>query len=180
MTPLEKIRICLCLNVLLLIFISSCIIIFASDSKYFRFGPSNNFILISVKINTTFRYIFLLCLIACNNCIKVLISELGEPILVFNVYNPDKKFITDFTKYQLLFYANSMFFISNTRRVFELMISITQIDLALFSIIIEQLVSIGTVYFLVNEKKFQNSEGTKFSKINTEDLPNISLNILKE
>ena len=128
--------------------------IFASDSKYFRFGPNEDFLLISVIINTRARYIFLLCLIACNNCIKVLISELGEPVLVFNVYNPDKKIITDFTKSQLLFYANTMFFVGNTRRVFELMISITQIDIALFSIIVEQLVSICTVCFLVNEKIF--------------------------
>ena len=168
MTPLKKIRICLCLNILLLLFISSCIIIFASDSMYFRYGPSNNFLLISVKINTRFRYIFLLCLIACNNCVKVLISELGEPILVFNVYNPDKKVITEFTKSQLIFYANSMFFISNIRRVFELMISITQVDIALFSIMVEQLVSICTVYFLVNEKQFKYNEVIKFSKIQRE------------
>ena len=88
----------------------------------------------------------------------MLISELGEPVLVFNVYNPDKKIITEFTKFQLLFYANSMFFIGNTRRIFEVMISITQIDIALFSIIIEQIVSIGTVYFLVNEKRFSTNE----------------------
>ena len=154
MLPLRKIQICLGLNIFLLFFISSCIIFFASDSKYFRFGPHEDFLLISVKINSRLRYFFLLVLIACNNCIKVLISELGEPVLVFNVYNPDKKIITDFTKMQLLFYANTMFFIGNTRRVFELMISITQIDIALFSIIVEQLVSICTVYFLVSEKKF--------------------------
>ena len=156
MKQLNKIRICLFLNVFLLMFISSCITMFASDSKYFRFGPNEDFVLISVKINTLYRYFFLLLLIACNNCIKVLISELGEPILVFNVYNPDKKVITEFTKYQLLFYANSMFFIGNTRRVFEVMITITQIDIALFSITVEQLVSICTVYFLVSEKSFEN------------------------
>ncbi len=44
------------------------------------------------------------------NCIKVLVAELGEPVLVFNVYNPDKKVIDDFTKFELLFYANTMFF----------------------------------------------------------------------
>ena len=49
MTPLKKIRICLCLNISLLLFISSCIIIFASDSIYFRYGPSNNFLLTLVK-----------------------------------------------------------------------------------------------------------------------------------
>ena len=154
MNQLNKIRICLTLNVLLLTFISSCIIIFASDSNYFRFGPNTDFILISVPINTPSRYSFLLFLIACNNCIKVLISELGEPILVFTVYNPDKKVITEFSKCQLLYYANSMFFVSNTRRVFEIMITITQIDIALFSITVEQIVSICTVCMLVNEKKF--------------------------
>ena len=165
MKPLRKIQICLGLNIFLLLFISSCITIFASDSKYFRFGPHEDFLLISVKINTQARYIFLLCLIACNNCIKVLISELGEPVLVFNVYNPDKKIITDFTKPQLLFYANSMFFVGNTRRVFELMISITQIDIALFSIIVEQLMSLGTVYFLVSEKEFKPKHHECISEI---------------
>ena len=134
----------------------------------FRFGPREDFLLISVKINSLYRYSFLLVLIVCNNCIKVLISELGEPILVFNVYNPDKKIITDFTRAQLLFYANSMFFIGNTRRIFELMISITQIDIALFSIIVEQLVSICTVYFLVSEKKFIKIENNMNNETNNE------------
>ena len=170
MKQLNKIRICLFLNVFLLMFISSCITMFASDSKYFRFGPNEDFVLISVKINTLYRYFFLLLLIACNNCIKVLISELGEPILVFNVYNPDKKVITEFTKYQLLFYANSMFFIGNTRRVFEVMITITQIDIALFSIVVEQLVSICTVYFLVSEKSFDNEGEMIIKKYSNSEL----------
>ena len=166
MRQLNKIRICLGLNIFLLAFISSCITIFASDSKYFRIGPQEDFLLISVKINSVSRYTFLLFLIACNNCIKVLIGELGEPILVFNVYNPDKKVITEFTKCQLLFYANSMFFIGNTRRVFEIMITISQIDIALFSIIVEQIVSICTVCFLVSEKKF-DKEGPMISTTDT-------------
>lgn len=47
-----------------------------------------------------------------------------------------------------------MFFVSNTRRVFEVLINVTQIDIAIFSIIVEQLISVCTVCFLVNEKKF--------------------------
>ena len=55
--------------------------------NYFRFGPSENFIFISVPIDnynkyTAINYIF-------NDIIKVLIAEIGEPV-VFNVYNPDK------------------------------------------------------------------------------------------
>lgn len=89
-----------------------------------------------------------------NDVIKVLVGEIGEPILIFNVYNPDKKIITEFSKNQLLFYANSMFFVSNTRRIFEILINVTQIDIAIFSIIVEQLISVCTVCFLVSEKRF--------------------------
>lgn len=141
----------------MLFFISFFITFFASHSKYFRFGPNSDFIFISVPINSYNKYILLLVLITFNNIIKVLVSEIGEPVLVFNVYNPDKKNITEFTKSQLLFYANSMFFISNTRRVFEILINVTQIDIAIYSIVVEQLISICTVYFLVNEKKFDKN-----------------------
>ena len=158
MKQLLKIQICLVLNTCLLFFIIFFITNFAGDSKYFRLGPSNDFIFISVKINTYNKYVLLLLLITFNNIIKVLVSEIGEPVLVFNVYNPDKKVITEFTKFQLLFYANSMFFISNTRREFEVLINVTQIDIAIYSIIVEQMISICTVYFLVTEKHFNKDE----------------------
>jgi len=92
------------------------------------------------------------------NCIKVIVAELGEPVLVFTVYNPDKKVITEFSKAQLLWYANIMFFVSNTRRVFEVMVTVTQFDIAIFSIVVEQLVSVFTVCFLVREKTFKLGE----------------------
>lgn len=167
MKQINKIRICLLLNIFLLFFISSFVTNFAGESKYFRFGPNQDFIFISVPIDNYNRYSLLLILIFFNDVIKVLISEIGEPILVFNVYNPDKLIITDFTKYQLLFYSNSMFFISNIRRIFEILISITQIDIALFSIINEQIVCTFAIYFLVNEKKFSREEDT--IELNNED-----------
>ena len=84
--------------------------IFASNSKYFRFVPQEDFIVISVPINNYYRYNILLLIITFVNITKVIIAEIGEPpLLIFNVYNPDKKIITDFTKLQLKFYANAMF-----------------------------------------------------------------------
>ena len=144
MNSKKKVEICLILNVILLTIITSLIGIYSCESKYFRFGPHEDFILISVKINNMVNYVGLLIIIGFMNCIKVLVAELGEPVLVFNVYNPDKKIIDDFSKFQLLLYANTMFFVSNTRRVFEVMITITQIDIAIFSVIVEQIVSIIT------------------------------------
>ena len=87
-----------------------------------------------MRIDTTSKYAILLCLIAFMNAIKVLVAELGEPVLVFNVYNPDKTVITDFTRPQLLAYANLMFFVSNTRRMLDVLVTVTQFHIALFSV----------------------------------------------
>lgn len=164
MTPLQKIQYCLIANVGLLFIIIFLIIFCATDSKYFRFGPNKDFIIISVPIYNYSRYFSLLTGITIMNITKVIIAEIGEPVMVFNVYNPDKKIVTDFTKGQLKFYANAMFMISNTRRIFDTMITVTQIDIAIFAVLIEQLTSFVTVNLLVNEKKFvvNNHENIPF------------------
>ena len=155
MTPLRKIQFCLIANIVLLSVVICFMFIFAADSKYFRFGPNIDFVVISVPIYNYYRYSILLGIITFINITKVIIAEIGEPVLVFNVYNPDKKVITDFTKFQLKLYANMMFLISNMRRVFDIMITVTQIDIAVFSVLIEQITSFFTVNMLINEKKFE-------------------------
>ena len=166
LSPRTKVKLCLVLNVLLLGSISSVILSLASGSRYFRAGWSEDLSLIGVVIDTPGRYYILLLLIAIMNAVKVVVAELGEPVLVFNVYNPDKKNITDFTRKELLFYANIMFFVSNTRHIFEVLITVTQIDIAVFSIVFEQIVSVCTVCLLVREKTFNSQEQTHEFKMN--------------
>jgi hypothetical protein len=158
MNQLNKVRLCLFLNTCLVLFIGFYITNFASDSKYFRFGPSEDFIFISVQINTTQKYCSLLTLIFVNDIVRVIIQEFGDPVLYMNVYNPDKKEITEFSKAQLYFYANSMFLINNIRYIFTILISVTQIDIALFSVLVEQVIVIITIKMLLDEKKFINKK----------------------
>jgi len=168
MTPLTKIRLCLLINLILFITLFTLITTFGTDSKYFRFGPNEDFIIISVKINNMARYYILLLLIAFINIAKVIIQELGEPVLVFNVYNPDKKVITDFTKFQLKLYANLMFILSNVRNVFNVMITVTQIDIAFYSVVVEQITSFFNINMLVNEKQFQSKKYVEMTEIDKE------------
>jgi hypothetical protein len=111
-----------------------------------------------VQIDTTQKYCSLLTLIFVNDIIRVIIQEFGDPVLYMNVYNPDKKEITEFSKLQLYFYANAMFFINNIRYIFTILISVTQIDIALFSVLVEQVIVIITIKMLLNEKKFTHKE----------------------
>ena len=154
MNPLDKVRYCLIANTFLLTTIIFLVFTFAGVSKYFRAGPNEDFVIISVPIYNYERYLILLFFITLMNITKVVIQEIGEPVLLFNIYNPDKKIIDDFTKRQLQFYGNAMFIISNVRSVFNTMIIVTQMDIAFFSVIIEQMTSIVTIRMLVNEKKF--------------------------
>jgi hypothetical protein len=158
MNQLNKVRLCLFLNTCLVLFIGFYITNFAAQSPYFRFGPNEDFIFISVQINTTQKYCSLLALIFVNDVIRVIIQEFGSPILFMNVYNPDKKEITEFSKFQLYFYANSMFLVNNIRYIFTLLISVTQIDIALFSVLVEEVIVIFTIKMLLDEKKFINKK----------------------
>lgn len=85
---------------------------------------------------------------------EVFVNEIGSPVLGFNVYNPDKKVITDFTKNELNFLANAMWLTNGVRSVFSVVASVSQIDLALCSVFISELASIITVRLLLNEKEF--------------------------
>jgi len=170
MNQLTKVRLCLFLNSCLVLFIGFYITNFAAESKYFRFGPSEDFIFISVQIDTTQKYCSLLTLIFVNDVVRVIIQEFGDPVLYMNVYNPDKKEITEFSKLQLYFYANSMFLVNNIRYIFTLLISITQIDIALFSVLIEQLVVIITIKMLLDEKKFINKKSLLHKEVATLDI----------
>ena len=81
--------------------LSTLMVEFASDSKYFRYGPHDDLILVSVKINTYSKYYLLLFIISILGFTEVMIEDLGLPILTFNIYNPDKHIITDFSKNEL-------------------------------------------------------------------------------
>ena len=153
-----KLQICLVCNFLLLLVVSILMYIFESNSNYCRFGPQNNLIVINVKINTYTRYYILLGIVAFIKASKVLIEELGMPVLGFSIYNPDKKVITEFRKNELQFYACSMYLISNLRYIFEIMLTISQIDIAIYSVIISELTGIITIRMLLNEKEFKTSD----------------------
>jgi hypothetical protein len=157
MTPKKKIQLCIFVNFLLLMMLSTLMFEFASDSKYFRFGPHEDFVLVSVQINTYSKYYLLLFIITILGFTEVMIEDLGLPILTFNIYNPDKKVITDFTKNELQIYGNLMFLINNLRYILQVLITVTQIDIAILLVLVQQSTAILTIRFLLNEKKYSKN-----------------------
>ena len=104
------IRIGLFVNALLLLFITLPIILLNDGSStYLRWGWYDDFILISVPINTRNRYIWVNVFIILIKTVDVLVTELVQPKISYPIYNPDKKVIHEFTKNELHFYGNTLF-----------------------------------------------------------------------
>ena len=127
------------------------------ESKYFRYGWHDDFILISVPINTKSRYICTAIFVILTRAGEVFIGEIANPIIGFNIYNPDKKVITEFTKNELQFYGNTLYIIDSTRYIFKVMVLVTQIDMACISMLAGEFISLFTIRMLLNEKHFEKT-----------------------
>lgn len=150
-----RIRLCILLNVVTLTMVVGLVVGFADKtSTYWKFGPSDDLMIISVKISTWAQYALLMCVILVLKVSTVIVSEIGGPILGFSIYNPDKKRIVDFTKLELQVYANIMWFVSGARGLFMVMVGISQIDVAFFGLVVGEIVSLFTIRMLLNEKEF--------------------------
>jgi len=164
----QRLKYCIIINFALLCLIIVVIMIMKEpNDKYLRFGPNENLLIMSVKINTKIRYIFLQIFIAFTEFTRVTIKEIANPILGFNIYNPDKKVITEFNKNELQIMANSMWFINSLISSFYIIITISQLDIAILKVIYSELTTIYTIRMLLNEKQFV--------KENNDEIENIEL-----
>jgi len=152
------VRTCIWANLCLLVMIAIPIVLMDNGtSTYFRWGWSDNLVLISIPINTKLRYVSACVYIVLIKASGVLIGEIANPILGFNIYNPDKKVITEFSKRELQLYGNTLWFIDGFKSLMLIMVSITQIDLALVGMLSSEIMSIFTIRMLLNEKHFRRS-----------------------
>jgi len=166
-----KLRLCILSNFLLLVLITLPILLMNNNqSKYFRTGWHDDLILISVPINSFARY-FITCLfLIAIEISDVIIGEIAHPIIGFNIYNPDKKIITDFTKNELQLYGNTMYIIEALKRILMIVISITQIDFALYRVLFGNIASIFTIRMILNEKSYTlSNDNTKYKKEKLEE-----------
>ena len=169
MNQKNKLKCCAKLYTFLIILVISLVVCFQTYDTYFRWGVQNKnespLIVLSVKIDNYYKYVALLALITIIRIVKVLVNEIADAILSFTIYNPDKKIIREFTKCELQFYGNYIYLIDSLRYVFTLMITITQIDLALYGVFIDQLTTLVTIRLLLNEKKFINHSEDLYEEI---------------
>jgi hypothetical protein len=166
LTPKQRVKICIIGQALLLVSALIPTILLANkESTYYRFGPSEELIIISIKIDTWARYGVLLVYVLIFRICKVFITELGMPILTFNIYNPNQKKIKGFTRNELQILGNIMFMLNAIRYALTLQLSIIQIDIAILSGVFSELASIPTIYILLKDKVFEDEKTSLTSEL---------------
>jgi len=150
---LRRLIACFVANTGLLLLLVGLMARFANESTYFRFGPGLR--VVGVPIDTWPRYYCLHAVLLLTQAIDMLVSEFANPILSFNIYNPDKDVIVDFTHFELQFFAQSLWVINGVRAALMLAVSISQFDIAVAKVLYTEITGLFTVYMLLSEKRFE-------------------------
>lgn len=146
---------CIIMNAILFGIVLTFVIVFKdAGNSYLRVGPHPDLIVLGVKINNITKYMLLQFFLAFVQVTSVYINEIASPILGFNIYNPDKKVITEFSRLELQLFANSMWILNSLRSVMFVVVSISQIDIALLQVLYGELTSFYTIRMLLLEKIF--------------------------
>ena len=153
-SPRNIVIICIGINILSTVFVGLLIIVFGNQSSYLQFGPNENLLFLGIAIDDYYRYLALLALIAFIQLTSVIYVELASPIISFNVYDPNVKNIENFTKNELHFLTNLGFTISGVKNVLSILLSVSQVDIALWNTIVFEIFCVFTVRFLLNKKTF--------------------------
>ena len=141
-------------NAMLVSLIALFVSMYSTADAYMRYGPQADLKLLGVAIDTWPRYWIFQLFLGCIQVTDVIIQDLANPILGFNIYNPDKKIITEYTKNELQLYAQSFWFLSQMKGALMLMVTITQLDITISKCVFSELAGIVAIRILLNDKKF--------------------------
>lgn len=152
-SPVQKLKFCLRLN---LFVIGLCVAFFigCAEPDALQFGPSDDFVVLGVQINTWARYVVFNALIVLIQQALLLTEEFALPYIDFTVYNFKCVTIADFTRLGMQLMTNGIYSSKEALKYIKMMILISRPDALLFTYLAEELLSIVTVYIILGEKTF--------------------------
>ena len=81
----RKVWFCLVINFAVLLFVIILVNVFKNpNSKYFRFGPQDDLIIISILIDNWMKWIIAILFIGIIKGVDTLVNEIGSPIVGFS------------------------------------------------------------------------------------------------
>jgi hypothetical protein len=157
MNTVKTIQLCVLTNTILL-FVIFAIVYNIADKNLLRIGYSDELVILGVPIDTYSKYITLHIIIFTTEFFYALIYEYANPIMYFNIFNEDKKEIEEFTKNQLQFYAQALWFSTSIKNSVMLLVSIQQLDILVSKCISYEIAVFFVIRKLLSKKTFLSSQ----------------------
>ena len=88
------------------------------------------------------------------NVSEILMDNIAAPLIQFSTYNPYKSNISDFTRLELELYSNTLFFIQISKRLIQVFIILSQIDIAIITVSSSQISAFIAIHYLLDQKTF--------------------------
>ena len=146
---------CVVANMSLTLILCITVPLLGHNSKYFRWGPQTDLVVISVSINNWSTYAGVASFIVITNSVKMIVQHIGWSVLGFTTFDPYKMEIWGFnSKLELNILTNAMQVSDAIRFIFELVASTQQLDLALWSVFGAEFTGIFVVRWMLKKKKF--------------------------
>ncbi len=146
-------KICVLINAIGLLGIICFVLITADLQELFKFGPSEDLIIVSVKIDNWPKYIGLVIVICVIKILEVGVNDIGSPNLGFSIYDPTRADVYGFHRTELQLLANAMFMVNSLGYVFKTMVIVSRVDVAIISVLTGELASAATIYYLLSKKE---------------------------
>lgn len=145
-------KLCVLVNFIGLLGIVVFVFCTASTEDLFTFGPSEDLTVMTMKIDTMFKYVGLIAVTIVIKILEVSVNDIGSPNLGFSIYDPTETVVYGFGRTELQLLANAMFMVNSLGYVFKTMILVSRLDLAFASVISGELASAATIYYLLSKK----------------------------
>lgn len=171
MNKVFLLKACIYINLIIVSIFSSCFYAFHSfNTQYFRVGWSDTFIFVSIPIDTPLKYFLLCSFIVMMNVSEICMDSIATPLIQFSTYNPYKTQINDFSRMELELYSNTIYFIQNAKRFIIIFTILSQVDIALISLVSCQTTAGIIIKFLLDQKNFSSNESIELDYSNAQEL----------
>ena len=154
----DKLRWCLATNGVVLLVVVLIVSISGAESDYWRFGPGDDLVIISVQVDTWGRWVGLILLISLVEATRVVVDEVGSPLLRATLHDPTNQVI-ELGRAEFELFANLNFLMGSIRTLLLMLVTISQIDIAVWGIISAQIATFIVLRTLLRGKRFQGDGG---------------------
>lgn len=152
-SQIKKIDLCVRFN-LFVILVCILFFLFSVEPGHIKIGPSDDFEVLGIKIDTPLKYGSLFVLIFLIVTALLITEEFAMPTIEFTTYNPQCAVVDEFTRWGLQLRSNTISMTKEALKLFKIVILVSRLDALVFVFLVEELMAIVTVYVLLEDKTF--------------------------